>query len=70
MACIVLAASGCTQQQGRDIAKQFSNGKPDEFFQTSVDRMATLSMRDNLQSLNLLMSKLYLRNPNQWRQSG
>ncbi|KAF6689073.1 hypothetical protein BK651_12540 [Pseudomonas rhodesiae] len=70
MACIVLAASGCTQQQGRDIAKQFSNGKPDEFFQTSVDRMATLGMRDNLQSLYLLMSKLYLRNPNQWRQSG
>ena len=63
-------ASACTQQQGRDIAKQFSNGKPDEFFQTSVDRMATLGMRDNLQSLYLLMSKLYLRNPNQWRQSG
>ncbi|MEB0009949.1 hypothetical protein QN390_25065, partial [Pseudomonas sp. RTB2] len=53
-----------------DIARQFSAGKPDEFFQTSVDRMATLGMRDNLQSHYLLMSKLYLRNPNQWRQSG
>jgi hypothetical protein len=63
-------ASGCSQQQERDIAKQFSNGKPDELFQTSVDRMATLGMRDNLQSLYLLMSKLYLRNPSQWRQSG
>ncbi|MCK6188324.1 hypothetical protein [Pseudomonas sp. EYE_354] len=69
-AVLMLFATGCTQQQGRDIAKQFSNGKPDEFFQTSVDRMATLGMRDNLQSLYLLMSKLYLRNPNQWRQSG
>ncbi|MEX5495110.1 hypothetical protein ABFV51_18040 [Pseudomonas asgharzadehiana] len=69
-AALVFFANGCTQQQGRDIAKQFTNGKPDEFFQTSVDRMATLGMRDNLQSLYVLMSKLYLRNPSQWRQSG
>lgn len=69
-AVLMLCAGGCSQQQGRDIAKQFSNGKPDEFFQTSVDRITTLGMRDNLQSLYLLMSKLYLRNPSQWRQSG
>jgi hypothetical protein len=66
----MLFASGCSQQQGRDIAKQFGDSKPDELFQTSVDRMATLGMHDNLQSLYLLMNKLYLRNPNQWRQSG
>ncbi|AZE84485.1 putative lipoprotein [Pseudomonas orientalis] len=65
-----LCTNGCSQQQGRDVARQFSEGKPEEFFQTSVDRMATLGMRDNLQSLYLLMSKLYLRNPSQWRQSG
>lgn len=28
-AVLMLCASGCSQQQGRDIAKQFSNGKPD-----------------------------------------
>lgn len=67
---LVLCSSGCSQQQGRDIAEQFRKGKPDEFFQTSVDRMATLGMRDNLQSLYLLMGKLYLRNPAQWRKSG
>ena len=50
-AMFALCAVGCSQQQGRDIARQFSDGKPDEFFQTSVDRMATLGMRDNLQSL-------------------
>ena len=60
----------CTQEQGRDIVNQFGNGKPSELFQTSVDRMATLSMRDNLQSLYLLMNKLYQRNPNQWKMSG
>ncbi len=60
----------CTQEQGRDIVSQFGNGKPSELFQTSVDRLATLSMRDNLQSLYLLMTKLYLRNPNQWKMTG
>lgn len=67
---LMTCANGCSQQQGRDIATQLGNGRPQELFQTSVDRMATLSMQDNLQSLYLLMSKLYLRNPNQWRQSG
>ena len=70
VALLMLGATACTQQQGRDLAKQFREGKPDEFFQTSVDRMATIGMRDNLQSLYLLMGKLYLRNPNQWRKSG
>lgn len=71
MAGVLLASlSACSQQQGRDIASQFSEGRPQELFQTSVDRMATLSMRDNLRSLYVLMNKLYLRNPNQWRQSG
>ena len=70
VALLMLGATACTQQQGRDIAKQFREGKPDEFFQTSVDRMATIGMRDNLQSLYLLMGKLYLRNPSQWRKSG
>ncbi|MGF6590171.1 hypothetical protein [Pseudomonas sp. 2835] len=71
MAGVLLASlSACSQQQGRNIASQFSEGRPQELFQTSVDRMATLSMRDNLRSLYVLMNKLYLRNPNQWRQSG
>ncbi|MFV3402786.1 MULTISPECIES: hypothetical protein [Pseudomonas] len=70
LAGMLLCLGACTEQQGRNMLDQFSNGKPDELFQTSVDRMATLSMRDNLQSLYLLMNKLYLRNPSQWRLSG
>ena len=70
LAATVAALSGCSQQQGSDLLTQLRNGKPDELFQTSVDRMATLAMRDNLQSLYLLMNKLYLRNPSQWKQSG
>ncbi|CAI8744365.1 Lipoprotein [Pseudomonas sp. IT-P253] len=71
LACVsMLFASGCSQQQGRDIVTQFGEGKPQEFLQTSVDRMATLTMRDNLDSLYLLMSKLYLRNPDELKKSG
>ncbi|MFY0729643.1 hypothetical protein [Pseudomonas sp. NFX15] len=74
--CLLLAglsmvfASGCSQQQGGDIFNQMREGKPQEFLQTSVDRMATLTMRDNLNSLYLLMSKLYLRNPDELKKSG
>jgi len=66
----LVLASGCTHQQSEDIANQFRKTKPTEFFQTSVDRMATLAMQDNLQSLYRLTTKLYLRNPSQWRQAG
>ncbi|WP_369992001.1 hypothetical protein [Pseudomonas xanthosomatis] len=70
LAGVLMCLGACTQQQGSDMLEQFRNGKPDELFQTSVDRMATLAMRDNLQSLYLLMNKLYLRNPSQWQRSG
>lgn len=66
----MLFTSGCSQQQGRDIVGQFREGRPQEFLQTSVDRMATLAMRDNLDSLYLLMNKLYLRNPQELKKSG
>lgn len=74
--CLLLAVlsmlftSGCSQQQGRDVVSQFREGRPQELLQTSVDRMATLAMRDNLDSLYLLMSKLYLRNPQELKKSG
>ncbi len=38
-----------------------------ELAQSDVNRMATLGMRDNLASLNLLADKLYRRNPAEWR---
>lgn len=69
-ALAMLFVSGCSRQQGQDIVDQFREGKPQEFLQTSVDRMATLTMRDNLDSLYLLMSKLYLRNPDELKKSG
>ncbi len=70
LAGALIGLAGCSERQGHDIVSQLGEGKPSELFQTSVDRMATLAMRDNLQSLYLLMNKLYLRNPNQWKLSG
>ncbi len=71
IACMTLLfVTGCSQQQGRDVISQFREGKPQEFLQTSVDRMATLTMRDNLDSLYRLMNKLYLRNPDELKKSG
>ncbi|KQN51017.1 hypothetical protein ASE98_04095 [Pseudomonas sp. Leaf48] len=66
----ILLFAGCSQQQGSDIFTQMREGKPQEFLQTSVDRMATLAMRDNLDSLYRIMGKLYLRNPDELKKSG
>lgn len=41
----------------------------DQFAQTDFNRTVTIAMRDNLESLNRLVEKLYRRNPAQWRKS-
>jgi hypothetical protein len=41
-----------------------------EVAQSDTNRIATLSMRANLESLYLLMDKLYRRNPAEWKKSG
>jgi hypothetical protein len=40
-----------------------------EMAQSDTDRVATLAMRDNLDSLYLLMDKLYRRNPAEWKKT-
>jgi hypothetical protein len=42
----------------------------DEVAQSDTNRMATLAMRDNLDSLMRLADKLYRRNPAEWRRAG
>ena len=43
---------------------------PAELAQSDVNRMATLGMRDNLDSLLRIADKLYRRNPAEWRKAG
>lgn len=67
----LLTLAGCASRQDhQSIISNRSPIKPSEFFQSHADRMATLGMRNNLNSLYRLMDKLYLRNPREWRKSG
>lgn len=67
----LLAVGGCsTRQDHQSIISNQSPIKPSELFQSHADRMATLGMRNNLNSLYRLMDKLYLRNPREWRKTG
>lgn len=42
----------------------------DQVAQTDINRVITLAMRDNLDSIDALMGKLYRRNPRFWREAG
>lgn len=71
--CLPLVAllQGCSGRLDNDSIVNTSNPiKASELLQTDVDRMATLAMRNNLNSLYRLMHKLYQRNPAEWRKNG
>lgn len=66
-ACLTLLAA-CSSTAPTD--KGQAAGAPmdsAELAQSEVNRMATLGMRDNLNSLMLLADKLYRRNPSEWQ---
>lgn len=69
MAVAITLMAGCTATptpHGEVRGESFS---AQELVQSDANRMATLGMRDNLQSLFLLARKLYLRNPAEWRKT-
>lgn len=67
---LVTLLVGCSGRLDNDTIVHSRNPvKPGELLQTDVDRMATLAMRNNLNSLYRLMNKLYQRNPREWRKS-
>ncbi len=69
LALTVLA--GCTSApQGFRGEAQVAPVTPCDLAQSDVVRMATLAMRDNLDSLLRIADKLYRRNPAQWRKTG
>ena len=66
-----LGLCGCSGNQSHSsIISNESEMAADELFQTHADRVATIGMRNNLNTLYLLMSKLYQRNPREWRKTG
>ena len=66
-ACLCLG--GCASAptyQGKVVGDDFSM---QELLQSDSNRIATLAMHDNMDSLMRLMDKLYQRNPSQWRKT-
>jgi len=72
VACATLA--GCARytalpRPGHE-ARGTEDMSSDQMMQTDFNRTLTIAMRDNLSSLMALMTKLYKRNPREWRKSG
>ncbi|GLX15159.1 hypothetical protein Pstr01_33980 [Pseudomonas straminea] len=71
LATLVLGLSGCMHNQANGpFSSNSIAASPGELFQTHSDRMATIGMRNNLNSLYRLMDKLYQRNPREWQKTG
>ncbi|TBU84829.1 hypothetical protein DNK34_21690 [Pseudomonas dryadis] len=71
MLALLFQAAGCARHQdNRAFLDNRSSVGPGELFQTHSDRLATIGMRNNLNSLYRLMDKLYRRNPREWRKTG
>jgi hypothetical protein len=68
--CVMgVVLSGCASPpapHGQVEGAEFSAG---ELWQSDSNRMATLAMRDNLESLWRLADKLYQRNPGEWKKT-
>lgn len=70
--CLALALSGCgmfTPTPTPHGEVKTADTKPLELAQSDVNRLATLGMRDNLDSLTRLLDKLYRRNPAEWKKT-
>lgn len=64
------AAIGCGAAPEPRRAVQGDPFEESQVAQSGMNRFANLTMRDNLESLDVLLGKLYLRNPATWRASG
>ncbi|GKS76062.1 hypothetical protein AVME950_14220 [Acidovorax sp. SUPP950] len=67
--CTLAAVSGCTSPPAPHGEVKGASANGSELGQSDVNRMATLAMRENLDSLYRLMDKLYRRNPAEWRKT-
>ena len=70
--CLTLALAGCgvfTPTPTPHGEVKTADTQPLELAQSDVNRLATLGMRDNLDSLARLLDKLYRRNPAEWKKT-
>lgn len=69
LALIVMVLAGCSSAPTNRGEVEGEKFKSSELVQSDSNRMATLAMKENLESLFVLMDKLYRRNPAQWRKT-
>ena len=69
---VSMALSACTGLAPSNSTQRPSNEEMsfDQMAQTDFNRTVTIAMRDNLESLDRLLEKLYRRNPAEWRKTG
>ena len=67
LSCLVLSACSSVPKKKPVQGESFT---VDEVVQSDGNRVANLIMRDNLDSLQRLLDKLYRRNPVMWQRSG
>ena len=67
---LLVGLSGCSSPPTTRGAVLGQEPAAAEIAQSDTTRMATLAMRDNLDSLLRLADKLYRRNPAEWRKDG
>ena len=66
LSCLLLLA-GCSSVPTNHGKVEGESFRGSELVQSDSNRMATIAMKENLDSLFALMDKLYRRNPGQWR---
>lgn len=69
MALLGACASPAPSVNGKSVPRQEDGDSVSHFGKTDVDRLADMQMRENTQSLRLLMTKLYKRNPRELKKS-
>jgi hypothetical protein len=65
-AAALLAMAGCSSTRSTERAEPYTG---QEWLQSGANRIANLSLRDNLQSVRRVQTTLYRRNPREWRKS-
>jgi hypothetical protein len=63
---LLAACSSAPTNHGKVEGEAFQAG---ELVQSDSNRMATLAMKENLDSLMRIMDKLYRRNPGEWKKT-
>lgn len=67
--CLICACASNTSIQGKPIPERGDRSNANQLAKTDFDRMADVELQENMQSLRVLMLKLYKRNPHELAKS-